>query len=162
MKYRIVAKMFQTEEWGKYQHWKSELRVAPCSPFSRLVTNDQPWPRLSGPSGGWSWTSPWTRVRILTSDWSTQITWPEHWPLIGQSSHSQPLTAVSGAYIIITASWHLYPVTILASDWSTQITWPEYWPLIGQHRSRDLNTDLLLVNSISILSLVTNKNTSPA
>ena len=35
---------------------------------------------------------------------------------------------------------------ILASDWSTQITWPEYWPLIGLHRSRDMNTLLLLVN----------------
>ena len=105
-------------------------------PFSRLVpmvTNDQLWPRLSGCSGGWSWTSPWTRVRTLASDWSTQITWHEHWPLIGQSSHCQPpdrcdwcihhyygvMTPLSRHY---TGLWLVstnHVTWILTSDWSS-------------------------------------------
>ena len=37
------------------------------------------------------------------SHWSINITWPEHWLLIGWISHYAPLTPVSGAYIIITS-----------------------------------------------------------
>ena len=35
---------------------------------------------------------------------------------------------------------------ILVSDWSRRVTWRKYWAVIGRARSRDMNTELWLVD----------------
>ena len=60
---------------------------------------------------------------ILASDWSSPITWPRHWPLIGPSRLSGSVQRPrSEAHCVLSC---------LASDWSRLVTWPGYWPLIG-------------------------------
>ena len=83
----------------------------------------------------------WLGTSLLASDWPTQITWPEYWPLIGQGT-------VHGQCLSLSASSHLWLVEHKsaqtpigqsnswldnsAPDWPIQVTWPEYRPLIGQ------------------------------
>ena len=83
--------------------------------------------------------------RILASDWSRQITWPEYWPLIGPDliTHLWLVNIFSGdggmGGMLYTAP--------LANVKLAEFRYGKYWPLIGRGRSRDLITGLWLVQT---------------
>ena len=74
----------------------------------------------------------------LASDWWRLITWPGHWPLIGQDSRRDKDTGLSLVTNFVLRVPDIRPTAqhvwwTRASDWWRVVTWPGYWPLIGQH-----------------------------